>query len=829
MRTELKIYSATTYYNVDLFDNVPIQLEKSIVDIQEPDQRTSDFTRTITIPGTHNNNTIFSNIFEVNNSVISGGFNPNIKVNCILFRDGIPQMRGLLQLTNIKIEDEQNVTYDVVVIGRTANLFQELGDKMMTELDLSAYNHTWNATNIQNSWTAAIGVGYVYPLIDRGYSTNEQFYYYNETFPATYIKSLVDAIFKDSGYRFRSNFFESTIFKSLIMPYSGDGFRMTQSEVEDRLFEIAFNSASSFITMTTTGLLSKILFPNIIKNSVPASIASNQWTVPTGYLGNYIFRTELDMTIKYIGGSSYTNDVVMFGVSILRDRGGVITALFTDLFRTDWTGSITTNSTFNFKYNGQSPLSYLEDGDKIYVGFDVITLANLFTPANIQIRFNAGSSFFNSSDGVYNLGANIQLANSLPKQLKQADFLKGLIKMFNLYFQPDPTDDKKLIIEPRDDFYSSNVIDLTQKVDVSKEYNLEPMGALQWKSLEFHYQKDSDEYNKKYLEQYENEYGFKRVTVSNDFLTEVKKIELPFAPTPLADASNNDRTISKIRFFNADGKRQATVAKPRILYYGGLVNTTIGTYFLGGRTLPTVRSTFAYAGHLDNVANPTFDLSFGMPETIYFGSGTRPLLTNNNLYNKYWKKSIDEITDKDSKILKCSVHLSNVDLQNISFRDSYLIDRQYYRLYKITTDLNSDEPARCEFLKLKVAPVFVPTQETSNGGIGTIGGGEQLPTLQYYNNGEFVEKESQYVAIVTDSTEGVLNNTTQFCVITEDVYLPTPASGYNFETNKSIEITIYNNHSGKLDVFDSTNSESFEIENKKAHKFMTNGVEWFKL
>jgi hypothetical protein len=66
-------------------------------------------------------------------------------------------------------------------------------------------------------------------------------------------------------------------------------------------------------------------------------------------------------------------------------------------------------------------------------------------------------------------------------------------------------------------------------------------------------------------------------------------------------------------------------------------------------------------------------------------------------------------------------------------------------------------------------------------------------------------------------------------VITEDVYLPTPASGYNFETNKSIEITIYNNHHGKLDVFDSTNSEAFAIETKKAHKFMTNGVEWFKL
>ena len=828
MRTELKLYSATTYYNIDLFDNVPIQLEKSIVDIQEPDQRTADFTRTITIPGTHNNNTIFSNIFEVNNSVISGGFNPNTKVNCILFRDGIPQMRGLLQLTNIKIEDEQNVTYDVIVIGRNANLFQDLGDKMLTELDLSAYDHEWNGTNIDASWSAAIGVGYVYPLIDRGYETNEQFYYYNETFPATYVKSLVDAIFKDAGYRFSSTFFNSTIFKSLIMPYTGDGFRMTESEVDDRLFELGFTSASSFITMSSGAPL-KVLFPNIIKNSVPPGIASNQWTVPTGYVGSYILRAEFDLTIKYIGAASYTNDKIVFEARLMRNRGGVITSLKSFPLTIDWTASITTGSTFDFKYNTQCPLSYLADGDILYMDWSVFTYINIFLPADIQIRFNAGSSFFNSSDGVYNLGSTIQLANSLPKQLKQADFLKGLIKMFNLYFQPDPTDDKKLIIEPRDDFYTSNVVDLTQKIDVSKEYSIAPMGALQWKSLEFHYQKDTDEFNKKYLEQYENEYGFKRVTVENDFLTQVKKIELPFAPTPLADSTVNDRTISKIRFFNADNKRQTTVAKPRILYYGGLVNTGIATYFLGDRPLPTVRSQFAYAGHLDNVANPTFDLSFALPETIYYGAGTRPLLTNNNLYNKYWKKGIEEITDKDSKILTCSVHLSNVDLQNISFRDSYLIDRQYYRLYKITTDLNSDEPARCEFLKLKVAPVFVPTQGTGNGGIGTIGGDEQLPTLQYYNHGEFITNELQYVSILSNTDSGILNNTTQFYIMTDDVYLPTPASGYNFESNKSIEITIYNNASGSHDAIDSTNAESFPIEPKKAHKFMTNGVEWFKI
>lgn len=700
---------------------------------------------------------------------------------------------------------------------------------MLTELDLSDYNHTWDSTNIEDSWTDPIGVGYVYPLIDRGYSVNEKNYYYKETFPATYVKTLIDKIFSEAGYRYSSTFFNSTIFKSLILPYVGDGFRMTEAEVEDRLFELGFNSSSSFITMGSAGLPIKVLFPDTIKNSVPPAISANSWTVPTGYLGGYILRGEFDLTIKYIGASSYTNDTIVFEARLMLDRGGVISSLKSFPFTIPWTASITNGSTFDFKYDTQCPLTYLIDGDILYMDWSVLTYKNIFTPSDLQIRFNAGTSFFNSSDGIYNLGANIQLSNSLPKQFKQADLLKGLIKMFNLYFEPDATDDKKLIIEPRDDFYTSTIVDLTNKLDVSRLYSIDPMGALQWKSLEFHYQEDNDEYNKKYNEQYTNEYGFKRVTVSNDFLTEIKRIELPFAPTPLADSSTNDRTISKIRFFNSDGARQATAAKPRILYYGGLVNTAFGTYFLGDTIAPTPRSSFAYAGHLDSVSNPTFDLSFALPETIYYGAGTRPLLTNANLYNKYWKKSIDEITDKDSKILTCYMHLTNVDLQNISFRNYYLIDRQYYRLYKITTDLNSDEPAECQFLKLKVAPTFSPSQGTGNGGIGTIGDSEPLPTLQYYNNGEFIMNQSQFVSTVTDSSTGVLDSITQFVVMTDDVYLPDPASGYNFELNKSIEISVYNNDVSSHDVYDNTNSEVFSLGSKIGCKFMTNGSEWFKI
>ena len=52
-------------YELDLYDDVPLPINKSIIDIQNIAERKSDFTKTITLPGTHNNNDIFSNIFII--------------------------------------------------------------------------------------------------------------------------------------------------------------------------------------------------------------------------------------------------------------------------------------------------------------------------------------------------------------------------------------------------------------------------------------------------------------------------------------------------------------------------------------------------------------------------------------------------------------------------------------------------------------------------------------------------------------------------------------------------------------------------------------------
>jgi hypothetical protein len=109
------------------------------------------------------------------------------------------------------------------------------------------------------------------------------------------------------------------------------------------------------------------------------------------------------------------------------------------------------------------------------------------------------------------------------------------------------------------------------------------------------------------------------------------------------------------------------------------------------------------------------------------------------------------------------VKLSEVEINNLSFRNSYFIDKQYYRLYEIDFDSNSEEPAKLTFLKLAVAPVFVPYNLVTNGG----GGGEGSAYAQIANrNGTQYPKGVDVIGQGSDNTlqgyEQIVNSTGNF-------------------------------------------------------------------
>jgi hypothetical protein len=262
------------------------------------------------------------------------------------------------------------------------------------------------------------------------------------------------------------------------------------------------------------------------------------------------------------------------------------------------------------------------------------------------------------------------------------------------------------------------------------------MGLLDFRNFQMQYTQDDDEFNKKYQEVYREAYATQKYNVNNDFIKGDKIIELGFSPSPLSDANLHTRIMTKIRPEDfTTGKKDMPTYNIRLLYYGGLIPDVTGftmTYSVSGSS----SYQFPYAGMIDDVYNPTFDLGCGSTRAVNYGTYIRNglKLTNGNLFNLYWEKTIDEITDKDSKLVTAYFKLSPTQLSNLSFRKFYQIDKQFYRLHAVEYDLNSKDTTKIQFLKLKESPVYTASIKVSNGGIGTISGGEITPNFNKTTN-----------------------------------------------------------------------------------------------
>lgn len=130
------------------------------------------------------------------------------------------------------------------------------------------------------------------------------------------------------------------------------------------------------------------------------------------------------------------------------------------------------------------------------------------------------------------------------------------------------------------------------------------------------------------------------------------------------------------------------------------------------------------ASHFDRPQDPTLDLNFGPTQVLYHGPSAlshATKYTDNNLFNRFYRQFIEEITDKDSKIVTGSFYLRPSDMYNLDFKKIYYVDGHAMRLQKVA-DYNAKNPGvtKCEFLKIKSGVTFVPDSTLSGlGGVGS--------------------------------------------------------------------------------------------------------------
>jgi len=131
-----------------------------------------------------------------------------------------------------------------------------------------------------------------------------------------------------------------------------------------------------------------------------------------------------------------------------------------------------------------------------------------------------------------------------------------------------------------------------------------------------------------------------------------------------------------------------------------------------GTSTTKTYSTIPYLGHLDNPYNPKYDLNFGQNKGTYDFLSDR--ITNDNLYKVYWQNYMNEISDKDSRIITASFYLTADDIAEFRFNDNIFIDEQYYKVNKIINyNPAVDTVVKVELIKTKYITI-INTQSKTN-------------------------------------------------------------------------------------------------------------------
>ena len=648
---------------IDLLQDISTEFTYAIDDVSEFGSRNTSFSKTISIPGTATNNLVFGYIFELNNANFTDNTLPNVgynfnvtkQANCKIFIDKVQIFKGTLRILEIVI-DKETIEYQCSVFGELGGFINQLGNKRLEDLDFSAYNHTYSVGNISSSWDNAGGSGYYYPLIDYGnvstgqYGVAKKDFQYTTFRPALYVKQYIEKIFEGTDYTFNCPFFDTPLFKRLIIPHN-------QTNITT-LNNTSLNAAAKLITINTN-LSPYVEYTLITAGSFTLDGLGQLFT----YTSGVTITTDVQILLR--GNVTYNPSLPSYSVILKKNN--------TEIGRQDFDASVSTFMNCEFTVSGVTfantdymQVEILGNGIIIDITLGEIGVTTS-TPTQVQV----------------NLGETIKVNDTIPKGIFQRDFFMSIVKMFNLYVYENKFNDKELVISPYVDFYpdkSAEALDWTNKIDRAKPISIKPMSEVNARYYNYKFKTDNDFYGENYRKKYTEGYGDFIYDTEFDFVKETDVLEVIFAASTLYQATGQDKVFPAIyKKSNTNSAEDRMDSIIRIMQTKKI--TGVGSWNIMNTTTNLASYTsYGYAGHLDDPINPTNDINFGAPKEIQFRPNSYP---TTNVFNAFHSPYLAEITSKDSKLLTCFGLLDIVDIFNLDFSKYVFIDGVLFRLNKV--------------------------------------------------------------------------------------------------------------------------------------------------
>jgi hypothetical protein len=714
---EIKCTGATTTTTTDgqvicdLYNDDTIPLTLSIDSFSKAAEKQQSYSKGFKLPATKHNNQIFENLFELSrDSWATPLFNPYKQTRAVYKEDGNIIFQGFMRLLDVTEKDNE-LSYNVNLYSESVALATLMKAEKMSEINLEELTHLYNKSRIINSWegkltlsnpltdpnefAGPVGQTYTGVLKYPNCNWNGQILEVANAWmvgnnatvgnpgienlqtmfrPWIKIKYLIDKIFARHGFTFTSNFFDSAYFGRLFMDFNwGKEINWAERETIGRVDFASGTPAQTFAQNTYTKL---ILSENNTFMNAGYDPATGDFTA---FAGGMTYN--MTAKVKLTNTGTTTSTVNVYWRHTENATSTTTSIDYQTIFiPAGWT------RTFICVVDPTQPIAIYDE------------LCIIIYPVGGNNVLNLESTLTSISGSI---GGTIIVAGTLLNtergKLKQWDFFKGIMDMFNLVTLQNPDNPLNLIIEPYNDVFIEvnnpliKTYDWTDKVDGS-EMKFTPMDLKQ--TTMFQYQEDKD-YPFAIYKGATNGYLYGSLEWTVPGYTQVRgetKIEAkPFAATimkPYFD-SIPDWPGPCIYKGNADETAfEGFANKPRILYdVTGDVN--------GGDTMPGGLSYYipyqngvsganatgySLFSHVDAYPSTSSDRDLNFGACQFINIGVPPI---DNLFYRYYSEYFYELYHPDTKTVKFKILLTGIEVTNFMFWDKVRIKNVLYRVSKI--------------------------------------------------------------------------------------------------------------------------------------------------
>lgn len=720
---QLYVYEGNTRYELDLYETDPIKINLQIEDVIEIDKVESAYTQTFRIPATQDNSRFFKWWYEMS----TVDFDITQVVRGEIHSDGLIYMSGEIRLQGAYVnEDTQQVDLEILFLGNTRDFATQIAEIYMNQLPLSSLNHPLTIYDeeeivkgtIEQSWDGTLHDGAIrYILADRGYDFEEngdmvatqnemvsashhQRSFFQQGHPISRvqftplirIKEIVDAIFSLTEYNYTDDSFfsdTSTYWTGLVEDLYTEGLPDESSTIK---FLNGNVNVASGNEGAASGVEARFRYPDEVDD------INDVWSQKRDE-----YTAQADGTINLsvyaqIGWDGQSPSIPSDLVWRLYHNGVVID--------TDTDPATSPSNTASYTYNNAT--FNVQAGDVIYLTYEI---------ERAEYVAQLDGSFIVS--GAIN---QVVVPQLLKNDVLILDFFKWILKKFRLVMAPSIIDPLKFVIKPWDDYIGSgDILDWSEKLDLSKDINIKPIFFDQSQDIMFTDTEDSDQNNNFYQDQNNLIFGEFLYDGENELIVGRRDITTGFAPTPVNRVEDTGSTTNFVipKFYIHGSDYNANTShdhlqhlpmrpKPRLLFWNGMKTITgsettwyYGVPGSGQGSYSIPMTTYPRASYATDPANQSTTLHLNWSK-VAFGSTINTIgLDGQSVYDRYWYNYITSLYSKDARKYTAYFVLDSQDLRQVSFNDKIFIKGNYYRVAKVyDAPLDGIAPIKVDLIKI---------------------------------------------------------------------------------------------------------------------------------